>query len=97
MSLNRKKIKGSLSNKGFTGKPDGRHIKFVLRRDDLNDKIVTHVSHGGGKTISDKLTSDMARQCKIKTSQFRDLVDCRMSGDDYINVLASSDKQKEDR
>lgn len=96
MSLSKRKIKSSLESKGFVEKPDGRHIRLVFQRENRMGKIVTYVSHGSGKTISNKLASYMAKQCRIKMSQFRDLVDCKMSEDDYINVLASSGQQQKD-
>lgn len=93
MSLDKKKIRKNLKKKGFIENLDGPHIKYVFRRENRTDKIVTHVSHGGGKTIGKQLVSDMANQCKLTTVKFRKLVDCTMSGDDYINELKSTDRK----
>ena len=94
MSLETNKIKKSLKKKGFAEDVDGDHVKYVLQRENLTASISTHVSHGGKKTIGKGLVSEMARQCKLKPAQFRKLVNCTMSGDDYIKELTSKNKQK---
>lgn len=94
MSLETNKIRKSLKKKGFAEDVDGHHIKYVLQRENLTDSISTHVSHGGKKTIGKGLVGEMAKQCKLKPTQFRELVNCTMSGDDYIKELADRTKKK---
>lgn len=95
MSLDTKKIKRSLKKKGFAEDRDGPHIKYVFQRENLTDSIATHVSHGSKKTISKGLVAEMAKQCRLNPAQFRELIDCTMSQNAYIDVLASSAKEND--
>jgi hypothetical protein len=50
--------------------------------------IRTMMSHGmTGGTFSANLTSDMAHQCRLTKDQFLDFIDCRMSEEEYRELI----------
>jgi len=60
------------------------HRVFVVQVTD-RIKIRTKVSHGSGyKTIGSQLVSDMARQCRVTTGEFTELVTCTLSREQWV-------------
>jgi hypothetical protein len=45
------------------------------------------VSHGGSKDLSDFLLGEMAKDCHLSKPQFFALVKCRMSKEEYRQIL----------
>ncbi len=78
-------IESSLGKKGFT-KKDGDHNFYVYYVDDRKTDIFTKTSHGK-REIGDQLIGLMARQCRIKTSEFKKLVNCTISKEQYEVML----------
>lgn len=91
MSLDRGKVQSNLPKKGFFEEDDRKHIFYQFFHEGKATHIRTHVSHGSKyRTLGDDLVSKMAKQCKITPKQFRELSECTLSQDDYIEILKSS-------
>lgn len=82
-------VMSSLLSKGFVLR-ENDHAFLHLYVDGKKTAIFTKISHGE-KEIGDNLLSLMARQVKLSSKQFRNLVDCPMSEQDLIDHLRSSD------
>lgn len=95
MTLTRRKIKSSLLRKGFVIERMKKHILLQFKPAVGNTKIVTIISHGrDSDSLSDNLVSQMARQCMISISDFRGLIDCRVSEEDYVRLVKTRLKVK---
>ena len=79
MNLKRRDIERALERKGFK-RTEGNHSFFVYyTQAGIKTTAHTKTSHGkGGKDIGDPLISRMAKQCKLTSDDFRQLVDCRL-------------------
>lgn len=84
MPLKRSIVERSLESKGFV-KAFGDHSFYIYHsKKGLKTIVRTKTSFGSGhKDISDSLVSQMAKQCKISTKDFRNLVECPLSRDEY--------------
>jgi hypothetical protein len=74
MPLERSAVAAALTFKGF--KPiEGDHTFFIYYSESgKKSPVRTRTSHGSGyKDISDGLVSQMAKQCKLTTKEFKDL------------------------
>lgn len=83
-----KKASKSLLKKGFIKiEKDHHYYEFWYE-----DKMVarTHISHGTEKPIHDGLIASMSRQCQLKASEFRNLINCPLSKERYIKKLKES-------
>ena len=90
MSLERADVVGALTAKGFKEQPDRSHDYYWLYVDGKKTQINTHVSRGTAyKTLGDDLVWAMAKQLKITTKQFRQLVECTLSEVGYIAAVRS--------
>ncbi len=88
MNLERSKVQDNLPRKGFDEQDDRKHIFYHFRHDGKKTHIRTHVSHGSKyKTLGDDLVSTMAKQCKLTTKNFKGLVECTVSHEDYVQLL----------
>jgi len=89
MPFKQRDVESSLLAKGFK-KVDGDHSFFTYYSlDDKKSRVWTKTSHGTGhKDLSDGLISNMAKQCKLNNSQFRDLIRCPLSRAEYEAILA---------
>lgn len=92
-SLKRDDVESSLSKKGFTEQAGGDHRYFRLFYDGKNTGIYTKTSRGTGyKSLGDGLVSSMAKQLKLPTRDFVRLIDCSMSREEYLALLAEKDE-----
>ena len=91
MNLRRRDIERALERKGFK-RTEGDHSFFVYYTQAGKKTIVrTKTSHGkGGEDIGAPLISRMAKQCKLTSDDFRQLVDCPLSREDYEKRLKAS-------
>jgi len=78
----------ALRRKGFV-ESESRHKMLVLMVEGRASRISTHVSHGPEETLSDALVALMAHQCHLSVPQFRDLVGCPLTAEDYVVLLRS--------
>lgn len=86
----RAKVERALKDKGFRTN-ESHHRYFVYYTEEgTKSPVRTKTSHGkGAADISSSLISDMAKQCKLRTAEFRDLVECSMSQSDFEKLLTS--------
>jgi predicted RNA binding protein YcfA (HicA-like mRNA interferase family) len=91
-SLERDDIESSLLKKGFTAE-EGDHRFFKLVAAGKYTGIYTKTSRGKKyKTLSSELVSKMASQLELTTKEFVSLVDCSLSGEEYLRLLEERDK-----
>lgn len=82
--LDAKKTYNNLLSKGFKlGKGDHRFLEFYYKGKYI---LQTKISHGE-KELEEFHIGMMKRQCKLEKSEFLDLANCPLSGDDYIDIL----------
>ena len=79
-------ICSALQTKGFVREDGRRHTFFYLIVGGRRTGIHTMISLGE-REIGDPLLSQIARQLKLNTHLFADLVDCKMTGSDYVRHL----------
>ncbi len=86
----RAKVEKALVAKGFSCRKS-HHSYFVYYTEEgIKTPVRTKTSHGkGGADITPYLISRMAKQCKLRSADFRALVDCSLSRTDYENLLIS--------
>ena len=84
-------VERALEAKGFRPRK-GDHRYFVYyTREGKKTPVWTKTSHGrGGADIPDNLLGRMAKQCKLRTADFRALVDCSLSQAGYEAWLTSN-------
>ncbi len=87
-----KKIVKALERKGFRPDPDRvkrDHVWFRLYVGGLKTEIATKISHGKKKydTLGPPLVKKMADQVGLAIPDFRKLVSCTLSGEEYVAVL----------
>lgn len=84
-------VERALEAKGFR-RSESHHRYFVYYTEEgIKTPVRTKTSHGkGGADIPHNLFSRMARQCKLRTADFRDLVDCSLSQAEYEATLTSN-------
>ncbi len=85
-----REIRDGLQNKGFSVS-NADHKKYILFVKGTKTSVWTKVSHGSKSEIGDPLLSIMARQLRLRKSQFLDLIDCPLSQNDYLVILHEND------
>jgi len=84
-AIDPKKASQSLLKKGFSKKDNDHHYYEFWYENKMVAK--THISHGTSKPIHDGLISAMSKQCQLKTSEFKNLINCPLSKKAYIQKL----------
>jgi hypothetical protein len=79
-------VKGALLKKGFVEEEDGSHRKLRLWVNGSGSHIHTYYSHGA-RECDDYILGQMAIHLFLSRARLNDLIDCKMSGDDYIGLL----------
>ena len=88
MTLKRGTIRRSLIKKGFVEETKTKHVRYRFYYRDIRTRVCTTVSRGSDNyDISNELVSEMANQCHLSVSDFRDLVKCSLSENDYFNLV----------
>lgn len=87
-------IESALMAKGFDKEQDRKHVFFIyMDEDGKQTDIRTHMSHqAGGTDVSDNLLGKMAKQVKLKSQDFRLLVDCPMSKGEYAARIRNNEE-----
>ena len=87
--LTKRQIKKGLVKKGFTLFRSNKHLHYRYFLDQSKGTHVqTHLSHGGdGKDVGEDLIAKMARQCRISANNFRGLIDCTVSEEQFRLLL----------
>jgi hypothetical protein len=81
-----KDIKTGLLAKGFEQEITHHEMYWLYVRG-RRTSIRTRISHGAAE-YNDKLLGLMAKQLKLRRSEFDDLIECPLSGEDYTKLLA---------
>ena len=81
-------VESALKAKGFRRRESDHSYFVYYTQEGKKTPVRTKTSHGrGGADIPNSLISRMAKQCKLHTTQFRDLVDCPLSQTKYEALL----------
>ena len=87
MSLNSGLVQPGLSKKGFEVE-NGKDLIFRHYYKGKRSGPWTKISHGPRHDIHDGLVSQMKKQLQLQSSkQVKDLCECSMSAEQYIEVL----------
>ena len=87
MQLNKSDIERSLKRKGFIERQSDHKVFLYKTMDGVETSIMTHMSHGSRKSVEDHLINAMAKQCRLKKSEFVDLVKCPIDREKYEAFL----------
>ena len=88
MQIEKRDVETSLPKKGFH-REETHHIYFHHYYQNKYTGISTYVSHGAN-SIGDSLIQQMKKQLRLNNPyQVIDLVNCPISGDEYIQILKS--------
>lgn len=88
MTFKARKVKQALKAKGFREEDRHHHYYFLQHQGKLTP-IHTKISHGD-TDLYDGLCSQMARQMKLTTVQFKKFVDCTLTSEGYVCILISA-------
>ena len=84
----RRTVESALESKGFERKETHHSIFRYYTEAGERTTVWTKRSHGrSGADIGRELFKRMAKQCKLTTDEFRELVECPMSRADYEQRL----------
>ena len=89
--LVKRKVESALLRKGFQ-RNNSHHIQFhYIAMNGQKTPVRTEISHEpSSKDIGNKIAGKMARQCFLKLSEFKELVDCSLSRSQYEEILRNS-------
>lgn len=91
MPLKKRDVHSGLTSKGFEIEENDHTYFRYITEDGRRTSIFTYFSHGAtGRDIHDGLVSTMARQCKVSTGQFRQLVSCELARKGYEELLLAN-------
>lgn len=84
----RHKVAGALCSKGFLYLEKDHHRFIFHTSSGEKTKIFTKMSKGTShKSISKNIFKLMAKQCYLSNAEFKDLLDCPLSREDYERLL----------
>lgn len=90
-SLERDAVESSLVRKGFV-ESGGDHRFFKLMHEGRYTGICTKTSRGSSyKVLNVGLVSQIAKQLKLTTKEFVELVECPLTAEAYIDLLLQRD------
>lgn len=80
-------IERALLGKGFRLDANSDHRRLVLYVEDRQTQVRTKISHGN-QDYGDDLLSKVRKQLRLAgKAELLDLVDCPMSGEEYLQAL----------
>ena len=90
MPLDRRAVETALLAKGFK-RLEGDHAFFIYYAvAGKKSPVRTKTSHGTSyRDIADGLVAQMAKQCRLTSRDFRDLIACPLSRDEYEAKLVA--------
>lgn len=92
-SWSAKEVCRALKKKGFEDRGGRKHRRLVLYVDGKITSVQTQVSRGSEWTLSRRspVFKQIREQLRLQTNaQLEDLVQCPMSGADYVELLRAS-------
>jgi len=81
-----REIRRGLTAKGFQEHENADHRYFYLYYENKKTGIYTKFSHSTSD-VGDNLLGQMAKQIRLKRSEFDDLINCPMSAQRYFALL----------
>jgi hypothetical protein len=81
-----RKARNALLRKGFFEEEDGDHRRLHHCVDGHTTNVRTHYSHGE-RECNDYILGRMAKHLRISRAQLDALIDCGMSGEEYVGIL----------
>lgn len=92
----RRYVESALCKKGFR-RSNGRHRKFVFYTNrGKKTSVWTEVSRGSQhRDLSDFILHKMADQCRLSYPQFKRLIECPMSREEYEALLVQNGDVRE--
>lgn len=78
-------INKALTRKGFEKDDKDHHFYYYVYKG-KKTRIFTKYSHSSSE-IGDSLIKKMADQVKLDKEQFKELIQCTLSGEDYKKIL----------
>ncbi|MCL2773131.1 MAG: hypothetical protein FWD71_07250 [Oscillospiraceae bacterium] len=90
MVINPRKIRQNLLKKGFIEVQKTKHIYYKFEPDGIKTDIQTFMSRNN-QEIGNELISEMKDQLYLNKKEFIDLIDCKLSEEDYIKILKTKD------
>jgi len=88
MVMNPRKIRQNLLKKGFAEVQKTKHIYYRFEPAGIMTDIQTFMSRNN-QEIGNELISEMKDQLYLDKKEFIDLIDCKLSEEDYIKILKS--------
>ena len=86
-------VESALKAKGFRRRESDHSYFVYYTQEGKKTPVRTKTSHGKGSAdIPNNLFSRMANQCKLRTADFRALVDCSLSQAGYEALLTRKDE-----
>lgn len=92
MVFKKNDVDAALTKKGFVLRQSDHSFFTYVTKDGKKSIVRTKTSHGNsGKDIDDGLIRRMATQCKLTNGQFKDLINCPLSRDEYEEILVETE------
>ena len=93
-SLEQDEVVAGLLKKGFSEQSGGDHRYFRLMHEGKDTGIFTMTSRGKKKyrSLGNDLVTAMAKQVKLTTKEFTNLIKCPLSEEEYLALLAQRDE-----
>lgn len=96
MTLERRDVLRGLRKKGFAKDNGANHIVLHHTVDGRDTGVVVTVSRGSKyKTLGHPFVKGMAAQSLLSTKQFRKLVSCELSQEDYARIALAGKSSSE--
>ena len=81
-------VESALTAKGFRRRESDHSCFVYYTEEGIKTPVRTKTSHGrGGADIPNNLLGRMAKQCKLRSAEFRALVECPLSQAGYEELL----------
>ena len=79
-------IRRALTTKGFEEITNSDHYYFYFQLDGKRTSVFTKISHDA-TDVNDPLLGLMTKQVRLKRTEFNNLIDCRLDGPEYRQLL----------
>lgn len=85
-------VRRNLPPKGFAVEDSKHHVYFHFLRNGKKTRYYTYISHGKpDEDVGDGVVRSMKMQLGLSTAkQVRELIECTMSGEQYLEALIQS-------
>ena len=84
-SIKAAKVISALTRKGFI-RENRDHITMLLMVNGVLTKVGTCISHGADDCGA-RLLAVMSRQLHLSKNEIKDLIDCPLSGEEYLDII----------